>query len=39
VIVKAKGLVSRMPAYEFELRRQMLGERIRFVEQVANVAA
>jgi hypothetical protein len=38
VIVKVKGLVSRMPAYEAEVRWQMLGERIRFVEQVANAA-
>ena len=38
VIVKTKGLVSRMPAYEAEVRWQMLGERIRFVEQVANAA-
>jgi len=39
VIVTSKGLVSRMPAYEFHIRRWILGERIRPIQQVVSVAA
>jgi len=38
-IVITKGLASRMPAYEFQIRRWILGERIELVSQVANAAA
>jgi hypothetical protein len=38
VIVKFKGLVSRMPAYEAQVRRWILGERICFKQWVADAA-
>jgi len=38
-IVITKGLASRMPTYEFQIRRWILGEPIRLVSQVANAAA
>lgn len=37
-IVKIKGLMLRVPAYEAQLRRWMLGEQIRFIDSV-NYAA
>ena len=39
VSVIIKGLASYMPAYEFQIRRWILGERIRLISQVANAAA
>jgi hypothetical protein len=39
VSVIIKGTASRMPVYEFQIRRWILGERIQLVSQVANVAA
>jgi hypothetical protein len=39
VIVKSKGLVSRMPVYEAQIRLWMLGERICLIQQVADAAA
>ena len=38
VVITVKGLASQLPAYEFHIRRWVLGERIRFDQQVANVA-
>ena len=38
-IVITKGLASRVPAYEFQIRRWILGEQIHLVSQVANAAA
>ena len=38
VIVAVKGLASHMPAYEFQIRRWMLDERICFIQRVADVA-
>ena len=31
VIVKGRGLVSRMPAYEAEIRWQVLGEKVKLI--------
>ena len=39
VIVTSKGLASRIPTYEFHIRRWMLGERICLIQQVAGAAA
>ena len=39
VSVIAKGLASRVPAYEFQIRRWILGEPIRLISQAANAAA
>ena len=37
--VTIRGLVSRMPVYEFQIRRWILGERIHLVQQAVTVAA
>lgn len=39
VVVAVKGLISRMPAFEFQIRRWMLGESISFIQQVAHAVA
>ena len=39
VVVSVKGLVSRMPAYEAEIRFQLLGERMTWIRQMAHAAA
>ncbi len=39
VVVTTKGLVSRMPIYEFQIRRWILGEPIHIFQQVASAAA
>jgi hypothetical protein len=36
--VNVKGLALRMPAYEARIRSQILGEPIRFLDQVAHAA-
>jgi hypothetical protein len=38
VVVRVKGLVSQMPAYEAEVRWQVWDEPIRFTKQVTNAA-
>jgi hypothetical protein len=38
VIVRVKGLVSQMPAYEAEVRFQLLGERVVWPRRVAYAA-
>jgi hypothetical protein len=38
VIVKVKGLMSRMPAYEAEILWQILGKPVRIAERVTNAA-
>lgn len=39
VVITTNGLVSRIPAYEFQIRRWMLGERISLIYQVADAVA
>jgi hypothetical protein len=39
VTVTAKGAPSQMPIYEVQIRRWILGERIRAIQQVADAAA
>jgi len=39
VVVRVKGLVSQMPAYEAEIRFQLLGEQIAWLRQAAHAAA
>jgi hypothetical protein len=39
VVVRAKGLASRMPAYEAEIRFQLLCERIAWLRRAAHAAA
>jgi hypothetical protein len=39
VVVTIKGLTSRMPAFEFQIRRWILGEWICLIQQVADAAA
>ena len=39
VIVVLKGQVLQIPAYEFHIRKWMLGERIHLIQQVINAAA
>lgn len=39
VVVSVKGLMSSMPAYEAEIRFQLLGERIAWLRRVTHAAA
>jgi len=39
VVVRVKGLASQMPAYEAEVRFQLLGEQVAWPRQVAHAVA